>query len=57
VRTLVSKIRAGASHGETDGMALSGILSAQMFHRLFITDFSPQMSGGVFTVMEDHRTP
>lgn len=56
VRTLVSKIRAGASHGETDGMALSGILSAQMFHRLFITDFSPKMSGGVFTVMEDHRT-
>lgn len=56
VRLLIDKIRAGNTHSETDGMALSGIVSSQMFHQLFITDFSPVLSDCAFTVSEDHRT-
>nr|MCU0609239.1 asparagine synthase (glutamine-hydrolyzing) [Chitinispirillaceae bacterium] len=53
---LVAKIRTGFTDGETDGMALAGIVSAQMFHELFIKDFNPVFSECSFTVTEDHRT-
>jgi asparagine synthase (glutamine-hydrolysing) len=56
VRMLVAKVRAGNTRSETDGMALSGIVSSQMFHQLFIENFSPDLSDCTFTVLEDHRT-
>jgi asparagine synthase (glutamine-hydrolysing) len=56
VRLLVEKVRAGNTHSETDGMALSGIVSTQLFHQLFIKDFSPELFDCTFTVVEDHRT-
>jgi asparagine synthase (glutamine-hydrolysing) len=56
VGMLVAKVRAGNAHGETDGMALSGIVSSQMFHQLFIDDFRPESFDCAFTVVEDHRT-
>jgi asparagine synthase (glutamine-hydrolysing) len=56
VRMLAAKIRAGNTHGETDGMALSGIVSTQLFHQLFIKDFKPELFDCAFTVTEDHRT-
>ncbi len=39
VEKLTSKIRHGNAPGETDDMALVGILSTQLLHRLFIEDF------------------
>ncbi len=42
VSGLVSKIRSGAPVGETDDMALAGILSTQLTHKLFVRDFRPQ---------------
>lgn len=36
---LARKIASGAPVGETDDMALSGILSTQLLHRLFVKDF------------------
>lgn len=40
VEQLVNKIKAGAALGETDDMALAGILSTQLLHRLFVEQFS-----------------
>jgi asparagine synthase (glutamine-hydrolysing) len=56
VRMLVEKVRAGNTRSETDGMALSGIVSTQLFHQLFIKDFDPELFDCTFTVVEDHRT-
>ena len=39
VARLSAKIEAGARIGETDDMALAGILSTQLLHRLFVEDF------------------
>jgi asparagine synthase (glutamine-hydrolysing) len=39
VSQLVSKLRAGVRIGEMDDMALAGILSTQLLHHQFITDF------------------
>ena len=39
VGQLVLKIKGGSPIGETDEMALAGILSTQLVHRLFIEDF------------------
>jgi len=38
---LAAKIRGGARVGETDDMALAGILSTQLLHRLFVKNFRP----------------
>jgi asparagine synthase (glutamine-hydrolysing) len=39
VEQLVRKIEGGSPVGETDDMALAGILSTQLTHRLFVKDF------------------
>ena len=39
VEQLVAKIKAGAAVGETDDMALAGILSTQLVHHLFVEKF------------------
>jgi len=39
VEHLVNKIQAGAAVGETDDMALAGLLSSQLVHELFICNF------------------
>jgi asparagine synthase (glutamine-hydrolysing) len=39
VEQLTRKLLGGASLGETDDMALAGILSAQLVHHCFISDF------------------
>jgi asparagine synthase (glutamine-hydrolysing) len=39
VEQLVRKIQGGSPVGETDDMALAGILSTQLVQRLFVTDF------------------
>jgi hypothetical protein len=39
VKRLVAKIQCRNELGETDDMALVGILSAQLVHRLFVEDF------------------
>ena len=39
VEGLKQKVTRGGKLGETDNMALAGILSTQLFHRQFITDF------------------
>ena len=39
VQHLVKKIQSAAPIGETDDMALAGILSTQLVHRLFVTHF------------------
>jgi asparagine synthase (glutamine-hydrolysing) len=39
VQQLVKQIDGGMTLGETDGMALVGILSTQLIHQQFITDF------------------
>jgi len=39
VEQLTSKVRAGAPIGETDDMALVGILSTQLVHHLFVNNF------------------
>ena len=39
VEQLVRKIESGAGVGETDDMALAGILSTQLTHQLFVKDF------------------
>ena len=39
VERLTAKARSGGGLGETDDMALVGILSTQLLHRLFIEDF------------------
>jgi asparagine synthase (glutamine-hydrolysing) len=41
VSNLLNKMRAGASAGETEGMAISGILSTQILVSQFIEDFPP----------------
>lgn len=41
VAALAKKAAAGAPLGETDNMALAGILSTQLLHRQFIEDFRP----------------
>ncbi len=41
VSQLVSKIDAGRRLGETDDMALAGILSTQLVHRMFVESFRP----------------
>jgi asparagine synthase (glutamine-hydrolysing) len=39
VEQLTRKIEGGAPVGETDDMALAGILSTQLLHRSFVTNF------------------
>ncbi len=39
VRQLVAKIESGGTVGETDDMALAGILSTQLVHHLFVKQF------------------
>jgi asparagine synthase (glutamine-hydrolysing) len=39
IAQMVSKIEGGGAIGETDDMALAGILSTQLVHRAFVTDF------------------
>jgi len=39
IEQLVRKIDNGAAVGETDDMALAGILSTQLVHQRFITNF------------------
>jgi asparagine synthase (glutamine-hydrolysing) len=39
IEQLVRKIESGAGVGETDDMALAGILSTQLTHQLFVKDF------------------
>ena len=39
VGKLTAKVRQGGALGETDDMALAGILSTQLLHQLFIKDF------------------
>jgi asparagine synthase (glutamine-hydrolysing) len=39
IEQLTRKIEGGAPVGETDDMALAGILSTQLVHQLFVTDF------------------
>jgi len=56
VLLLLEKVRSGNVGSETDGMALSGIVSTQMFYNLFIADFSPELSDCTFSIIEDHRT-
>jgi asparagine synthase (glutamine-hydrolysing) len=41
VSALVKRIEEGKSIGETDDMALAGILSTQLLDRQFVTDFRP----------------
>lgn len=41
VAQLTAKLKGGGSIGETDDMALSGILSTQLLHRQFITGYHP----------------
>jgi len=41
VRQLVSRIQEGRIVGETDDMALVGILSTQILHRKFLKEFLP----------------
>jgi asparagine synthase (glutamine-hydrolysing) len=40
VEHLVRKVAGGAAIGETDEMALAGMLSAQLLHRQFVTHFT-----------------
>jgi asparagine synthase (glutamine-hydrolysing) len=39
VQQLVKKIKTGAAVGETDDMALAGILSTQLLHQQFVENF------------------
>ena len=39
VQALLNKLRAGTAIGETDDMALAGIISTQLVHRLFVKRF------------------
>jgi asparagine synthase (glutamine-hydrolysing) len=39
VAQLVAKLKVGERIGETDDMALAGILSTQLLHRQFIANF------------------
>jgi asparagine synthase (glutamine-hydrolysing) len=39
IEALVRKIQSGSPVGETDDMALAGILSTQLVHQLFVKDF------------------
>jgi asparagine synthase (glutamine-hydrolysing) len=39
VEQLVHKIESGSAIGETDDMALAGILSTQLVHQLFVKNF------------------
>ncbi|HWQ57040.1 MAG TPA: asparagine synthase (glutamine-hydrolyzing) [Bryobacteraceae bacterium] len=41
VQSLVKKVQSGMALGETDDMALAGILSAQLLHYQFVSDFHP----------------
>lgn len=38
---LVQKVTRGGALGETDNMALAGVLSTQLIHRRFVEDFQP----------------
>lgn len=56
VAMLSSKVRAGRSTSETEGMAFAGILSTQIFLEQFMnTTFRPKQNHS-FTIIEDHRT-
>lgn len=44
VRLLVQKTQRFGSLGEMDGMALTGVLSTQLFYRQFVADFKPPPS-------------
>ncbi len=41
VAHLVKKVSSGAAIGETDEMALAGMLSTQLLHRQFVAEFTP----------------
>lgn len=55
VAMLLSKIQAGRTSSETDGMALAGILSTQIFCEQFIHSPLEPLKMHHFTVIEDHR--
>ena len=42
VSRLVAKCRRGMGLSERDNMALAGVLSTQLVHRLFVEDFAPR---------------
>lgn len=58
VSKLVGKVRQGQSLGETDDMALAGILSAQLLHQLFVKEFhlAPPLSWRDDVKVCDRRT-
>jgi len=41
VEHLVTKLKQGHAHSETDDMALAGIISTQLLHRQFLSGFKP----------------
>ncbi|HSB66559.1 MAG TPA: asparagine synthase (glutamine-hydrolyzing), partial [Anaerolineales bacterium] len=58
VNQLVIKLKAGKPLGETDDMALAGILSSQLVYQQFITDFrlSPSINKQEFNKIYDYQT-
>ena len=56
VAMLLSKIRAGRTSSETDGMAFAGILSTRIFLEQFLHSSLEPIKTHRFTVVEDHRT-
>ncbi|MBN1576635.1 MAG: asparagine synthase (glutamine-hydrolyzing) [Chitinispirillaceae bacterium] len=56
VAMLLSKIRAGRTSSETDGMAFAGILSTQIFLEQFLHSSLEPIKTHWFTVVEDYRT-
>lgn len=56
VSMLLAKIRAGRKGSETDGMALAGILSTQIFFNQFIGTSIQPAKNHIFSIIEDHRT-
>lgn len=57
VAMLLAKIRAGRTQSETDGMALAGIMSTQIFFDKFIYSDIRPAENHTFTVIADYRTP
>ena len=57
VSRLVKKLQAGATAGEVDGMAITGILSAQILFRHFVDQFSAlQVAEPALSVLVDKRS-
>ena len=45
---LVNKIRRGRAIGYKDNMAFVGILSTQVWHRLFVEEYEPNIKNSAF---------